>query len=178
MREESLLFVGPEPDAFYRAAGRYAERMLRPARPEECAALSELARRSKALWGYSPEFMANCAAELTVTAACLPHLFVLETSAGVVGFHALRIHEQRIDERAAELEFLFVDPQHVRRGHGQRLLEHAPQHAREVMGVRKIVIQGDPHADAFYRAAGARRVGERASASIPGRLLPVYELDC
>jgi GNAT superfamily N-acetyltransferase len=148
--------------------------VLRQARLEECAALTELALRSKAVWGYSPEFMASCAAELTVTDSCLPHLFVLETAAGVVGFHALR----QVDERASELEFLFVDPLHLRQGHGQTLLTHARRHARSVLDVPVIVIQGDPHADAFYRAAGARHVGERASASIQGRMLPLYELDC
>ena len=38
------------------------------------------------------------------------------------------------------------------------------------------MIQGDPNAADFYRAAGAVQVGERASASVPGRVLPLFEL--
>jgi hypothetical protein len=36
------------------------------------------------------------------------------------------------------------------------------------------VIQGDPNAAEFYQRCGARKIGERPSASIPGRVLPLY----
>ena len=148
--------------------------MLRQGRPDDCAALSQLALRSKAVWGYSAEFLAQCALELTVRPEHLPHLFVIERDAELIAFYAL----SEAPGQCAELEFLFVDPQHLRRGHGQTLLAHARRHARQALAVHSIVIQGDPHADAFYVAAGARRIGERASDSIPGRTLPLYELDC
>jgi hypothetical protein len=35
-----------------------------------------------------------------------------------------------------------------------------------------MTIDADPHAEAFYLAMGAVRVGEAASESIPGRSLP------
>jgi GNAT superfamily N-acetyltransferase len=148
--------------------------MLRPGRIADCAALSRLALRSKAVWGYSSEFLAQCVPELSVTPEHLPHLFVIERDAQPVAFYAL---SQAAPQRA-ELEFLFVDPLHLRQGHGRTLIAHARRHARQVLGAGTIVIQGDPHADVFYRAAGARLVGERASQSIPGRVLPLYELDC
>jgi GNAT superfamily N-acetyltransferase len=148
--------------------------MLRPGRIDDCAALSRLALRSKAVWGYSSEWLTQCVPELTVTAEHLPHLFVIERDAQPVAFYAL----SQAAQLRAELEFLFVDPLHLRQGHGGTLIAHARRHARLALGAGMIVIQGDPHADAFYRAAGARRVGERASGSIPGRVLPLYELDC
>jgi GNAT superfamily N-acetyltransferase len=151
-----------------------AEPVLRPARPDECAALSALALRSKAVWGYSDEFMARCVAELTLREDSLPHVFVMETAEGVVGFYAL----SALEDGRVELEFLFIEPDALRHGHGRRLLAHARSHARDRMAARTILIQGDPHADAFYRSVGARRVGERASASIERRVLPLYELDC
>ena len=43
--------------------------MIRPARSGEAKALSDLALRSKAHWGYDAAFMAACRAELTVTPA-------------------------------------------------------------------------------------------------------------
>ena len=42
---------------------------------------------------------------------------------------------------------------------------------------RSMLIHGDPHADAFYRAMGARKIGTRPSESIPGRELPLYNID-
>ena len=40
-----------------------------------------------------------------------------------------------------------------------------------------MVIHGDPHAAAFYEASGAVEIGRVESQSIPGRLLPLYEID-
>ena len=38
--------------------------LLRPARVDEAGLLSDLALRSKAHWGYSPEFIERCRTEL------------------------------------------------------------------------------------------------------------------
>lgn len=46
---------------------------LRDARPDAAGLLTSLAMRSKAYWGYPPEFMAACRGELTVTPADLGH---------------------------------------------------------------------------------------------------------
>ena len=43
-------------------------------------------------------------------------------------------------------------------------------------GVRQLRIESDPFARAFYERCGAVRVGEVASASIPGRVLPLLTL--
>ena len=40
-----------------------------------------------------------------------------------------------------------------------------------------MLIQGDPHAEGFYRSIGARRIGTRLSESIPGRELPLFSID-
>ena len=37
-----------------------------------------------------------------------------------------------------------------------------------------MIIQGDPNAKNFYLKVGAKLIGERESASIPGRYLPVF----
>ncbi len=42
---------------------------------------------------------------------------------------------------------------------------------------RTMLIQGDPHADGFYLAMGARKIGTRSSESVPGRELPLYKVD-
>ena len=44
-------------------------------------------------------------------------------------------------------------------------------------GYRVLVIQGDPHAATFDHACGAKQIGAKVSASIPGRMLPLLEIE-
>ena len=48
-------------------SSRRSEGSIRPARPGEADALTALAMRSKAHWGYDAEFMARARSVLTVT---------------------------------------------------------------------------------------------------------------
>ncbi|MDX1523819.1 MAG: GNAT family N-acetyltransferase [Anaerolineae bacterium] len=147
---------------------------LRPALPAEANLLTDLALRSKAYWGYSAEFMEACRAELTLDAAYVQTnpTVVIESEAGVVGFYAL----EHLSDQAVELGYLFVDPLAIGQGFGRRLITHAKQHAR-ALGYRRLVIQGDPHAERFYRAAGGQVVGSKESASVPGRTLPLFHVE-
>ena len=136
--------------------------------------MSELAFRSKAVWGYPPDFMQRCRAELTIRAEHLDHdaLEVMELGGKVVGFYSL----ERVSEEVVELGHLFIDSGLVRRGHGRRLLERAARTAFD-LGFGVLRIQGDPNAEPFYQSMGARKVGTQPSASIPGRELPLFELE-
>lgn len=137
--------------------------------------LSELAIRSKAHWGYSPAFIADCREELTYSRAQLEgtdYTFaVAERFGEAVGFYALG----RVSAAEVELEALFVEPAHIGTGVGRALLAHAVAEAVR-RGAATLVIQSDPNAAAFYEAAGCVRVGARESTSIPGRRLPLYSL--
>jgi len=149
---------------------------IRAARAGEAALLSGLALRSKAHWGYSPEFIEACRVELTYSEEQLrsgyTRCFVLERGGIVTGFYTLV--PQNTD--SVELEALFVEPALVGRGFGRLLIEHAKSVAG-AMGATRLVVQGDPNAERFYRAAGGVLTGQRESGSIPGRLLPVFEID-
>lgn len=145
--------------------------MIRQARRDELDALSALALRSKAVWGYSEQFMESCRDELTVTEDEVDEVFVLEAPSGPIGFYSL----QPVSTTRVELGYLFVEPGELRRGHGRRLMADAIARAR-AGGYETLVIQGDPHAVEFYLAVGARQVGARPSDSIPGRSLPLFEL--
>jgi GNAT superfamily N-acetyltransferase len=90
----------------------------------------------------------------------------------VIGFYAL----ERLSGNEVELGYLFVEPAAIGHGHGRRLIEHAKAQA-VALGFRTMVIQGDPHADRFYRMAGGERSGFRESESIPGRHLPLFRID-
>lgn len=149
---------------------------IRPAYPDEAEMLSALALRSKAYWGYSPDFLQACRAELTYTADMIRSdrlLFAIcEVNASCTGFYALR----QLSPDEVELEALFVEPAHIGKGYGRTLIEHAKS-AAIALGASRMIIQGDPNADRFYLAAGGVLTGQRESGSIPGRFLPVYVID-
>lgn len=148
---------------------------IRIAKEEEHYALSNLTFRSKAFWGYSAEFMEACRAELSVSikdiASTDCHYFVAESKGEILGYYALK----RLSAEEHELEALFVDPQSIGQGVGRKLIEHAKRYAQKD-GARFLLIQGDPNATDFYRAAGAVQVGERESDSILGRYLPEFRI--
>ena len=156
---------------------------LREARPGDAEAITDVAIRSKAHWGYSRDFMEACRAELTVTPEQIRSerfRFVVaepgppgpDSRRPVCGYYAIENGEGQ----TLELEALFVDPDHLRRGIGTLLLEHATASARDMNGER-LVIQADPNAADFYANAGAEPIGTRESGSIPGRYLPLFAID-
>lgn len=147
---------------------------FRQAVPQEAESLSHLALRSKSHWGYSDEFLFLCKDELTYSAAQIttsPAFVVAETHGVVVGFIAL----DHVKDGEIELEALFVEPEHIGRGIGQALMNRAKEVAC-ALGAKSLIIQGDPHAESFYRMAGGEFVGTRESESIPGRMLPVFQV--
>jgi GNAT superfamily N-acetyltransferase len=138
--------------------------LLRPARADEAGLLSELALESKGHWGYDARFLAACRDELTVTPE--HRAVVAERDGRVAGFYTLDGGPPEI-----ELAMLFVAPAEIGTGVGRALWEHATDAAARA-GAERVTIDADPHAEAFYLAMRAVRVGEVASDSIPGRTLP------
>ncbi len=143
---------------------------IRQAKTGEAALLTELALRSKGHWNYDAEFLEDCRVDLTITPGYVAShpVFVVEERESLVGFYSL---EKQADFDV-ELMHLFVEPSAIGGGHGKRLWQHAVETASQ-LGFRELVIGSDPHAEAFYKAMGARRVGEVASIVRPGRLLPL-----
>ncbi len=144
---------------------------IRPAFPSEGPLLSRLALWSKGSWGYDDAFLQACAADLTLRPAQVAGARVLEDEGRVLGFSLLEGEGPE-----AQLSFLFVAPTVKGTGCGRRLWEDAVAIARQ-RGYRAIRIDSDPYAEGFYRAMGARRVGEVESTVIPGRLLPLMRYE-
>lgn len=142
------------------------EAVIRRARPEEAQKLSEIARLSKAHWGYSPaQIEAWRERFLTVSAAYIRahSVWVADDGQGEsIAFAALEQHD-----KGAALEHLWVRPAYIGQGIGRRLFQHVARQTAE------FTFTSDPHADGFYRALGAERIGERASAH-QGRSLSVF----
>ncbi len=146
---------------------------IRPARPDEAAALSALALRSKAHWGYDRAFLERCRAELTLHPDDLParRAAVAELGERVAGFVTLEGDPPR-----GEIGALFVEPDVIGSGAGRALWRHALDLAR-AEGFASLRIDADPDAEGFYLRMGARRSGLSPSASIPGRMLPQLTYD-
>ncbi len=148
-----------------------AEIELGPPSTDELDDLNAMILRSKAYWGYDEAFMRACETELKVTAQLLAqNQFVTATANGNIAGMA----EVSFESDRADLEKLFVEPDHMRLGVGRLLFEWAILTAKTA-GALKIVIEADPDAEPFYRKMGAKRVGMAPSGSIPGRQLPELE---
>ena len=145
--------------------------LLRSAQPAEAAALSALALRSKAHWGYAADFLAACEAELTWSPADLQGYVsqvVLEDQR-IAGFGLYVPHSQQ----TVELDALFIEPWAIGRGYG-RMLFNALAALAHAAGYTYMYMQSDPYAAPFYQRMGAIATGTRPSHSVEGRVLPVW----
>ncbi|MEE4237286.1 MAG: GNAT family N-acetyltransferase [Anderseniella sp.] len=141
---------------------------FRRARSEDAEALSGLAFRSKASNGYDTAFMEACRAELTVSAKTMAagETWLAETGGELAGFI-----DVRLQDGAAEVFGMFVEPGLKRSGLGRALWQQLEQIARS-LGVDTVMLDADPAAVPFYEAMGCTVIGEAPSGSIPGRALP------
>lgn len=125
---------------------------IRPARPGEHTALTELALRSvQRVWDYSDEFMAWEPEAITVVPEHITGAIVavLEEGGRPIGFSMLRGGPPEI-----ELSRLMIEPDSIGAGAGRRLWEHAVETARS-LGREAITLDADPNAEPFYRRMGA-----------------------
>lgn len=146
---------------------------IRRAHPHEADALTALATRAKAHWGYDTEFMGRVHEAMTLSAADVEahDVWVLQDATWrVVGFHRV------IAGDPAELEDMWVEPDAMGNGHGRRLFEHAVAIAR-TRGATALELDADPNAIGFYVRMGMRRIGETPSTLFPGRALPRMRLE-
>jgi predicted N-acetyltransferase YhbS len=151
---------------------RAATLVIRAARPDEAAALTDLAMRSKAWWGYDAGFLARCREALRVKTAALaaqPH-FVAERGGRLLGFYGFETLPEGVG-----LDYLFVEPDCIGQGVGRALWRHAVDTAAR-HGHASLTVVADPNAAGFYRRMGAEPAGGQASEFEPGRMLPVFRV--
>lgn len=146
---------------------------IRPARAEDAPALSDVARRAKASWGYPEAWLREWEPQLTFSPDYVQRhpVFVAETEAGIVGVAAL---EESPPE--SEITHLWVLPDSQGEGVGRALVSAVAARAREC-GSASLRIESDPNAVPFYERLGAIAVGE-IPAPVCGedRSLPVLRL--
>ncbi|WP_405526554.1 GNAT family N-acetyltransferase [Streptomyces avidinii] len=138
---------------------------VRAARPAEAPDLTGLVMRSKAYWGYDAGFLAGCAEELRIRADDVRarRIVVAESERGEV----LGVASLEGAPPLAVLGLLFVEPSAVGRGVGRLLYRDVLRRAAE-LGVRRLVIDSDPHATGFYRAMGAVATAPVGTGAGPG----------
>lgn len=146
---------------------------VRKARQDEREALTAICQRSKAHWGYDEAFMRRSRGALTVKAERIESgdVLVAELDGAPLGVAAIAP-----DDEHYEIELFFVDPQAMGHGVGTHLFGALVQHAR-ARGISKLTILSDPNAAQFYEKMGAVKTGSAPSDAIPGRSLPLYEID-
>lgn len=127
---------------------------FRKAEAADAPALSELAFRSKAHWGYSPDQLEAWRENLTLSSdwMSLHPIHVAEIDGRIVGFFALLAEHGQW-----KLEHFWVAPEAMGQGVGRSMLTHAMAVAKQV-GARELIIDSDPNAEGFYRACGAVRI--------------------
>jgi N-acetylglutamate synthase-like GNAT family acetyltransferase len=154
------------------ASPKSSERAIRRARPNEAQLITDLALRSKASNGYSADFMAACVAELTMSADRIRdgEVWVAESGGEIAGYC-----EIKLEEGTAEVLGLFVEPSQKSSGVG-RLLWQQLRDCAEEAGAKRIGVGSDPAAQGFYQRMGCTIIGTEPSGSIPGRVLPRFEL--
>lgn len=148
-----------------------------PARAGEAAALTLIARRAKASWGYPDSWLEAWREELTLTEEYLARTSVWVARVGGEPVALVAVEETGRPGSVGSLEHLWVDPRAQGRGLGRRLVEVAVEGARR-RGLASLEVASDPGAEAFYLRLGARRVGS-LPASMPGaheRVLPLLVL--
>lgn len=147
---------------------------LRKAEAPDAPALSELAFRSKAYWGYAPAQLEAWREDLTLSPSwvSLHPTYVAETGGRIAGFFALFA-----EHGSWKLEHFWVAPEAMGQGVGRSMLAHVMTVAKEV-GARELIIDSDPNAEGFYQACGAVRIGSIPAPieGAPHRELPVLRL--
>ncbi|MFD5624266.1 GNAT family N-acetyltransferase [Streptomyces yangpuensis] len=143
---------------------------VRAARAAEAEALTGLVMRSKAHWGYDAAFLAGCAPELRIRPdeVTARRIVVAEDPQGAV----LGVASLEGAAPLATLGLLFVEPAAIGTGVGRLLYRDVLRRAVE-QGVRRLVIDSDPHAAGFYRAMGAVAVPAAGQVGAPGPAAPV-----
>jgi GNAT superfamily N-acetyltransferase len=125
--------------------------------PRDAEVLSQIARHSKAHWGYPDTWLDIWHDALTITPEFIEANFVslAEVEGDEAGFFSL------IEEDAGwELAHFFVLPKYIGQGIGRELWQEALRRLDNIAPGEPLSIESDPNAEGFYLRMGARRVGE------------------
>ena len=143
---------------------------FRSASKSDIQFLNQISFQSKKHWGYPDEWMEKWKDDLIISEEDLNRQVVtlIELNERVIGFSAVT---ESAD--AFEVTHLWIISDHIGQGYGKQLLKEA---LRPASGSGKqVVVEADPHAEAFYHSQGFRTF-DKIESYPPGRYLPVMKL--
>ncbi len=142
---------------------------IRRATSDEAGILTEIAHAAKRHWGYPENWIEHWKADLTITPEFIAknEMYVAMNGEEIVGCCAIAFSES-----LAELEHMWIRPEHMGAGVGRALFLHVKERAAN-LEIPALEISADPNAEGFYERMGATRIGEMRS-EIEGepRVLP------
>ena len=132
---------------------------IRKASTEDANTLTKIAHEAKRHWGYPEHWIKHWQDDLTITPdfVATNQVYVAEHEGELLGFYALIVRKDK-----AELDHMWVAPEHIGTGVGKELFIHAMQSAAK-QNISEVGILSDPNAEGFYKKMGAHQVGETIS---------------
>jgi GNAT superfamily N-acetyltransferase len=129
---------------------------IRRAHPSEAEVLTAIAHDAKRHWNYPEDWIEQWKPDLTITPdfISLNEVFVALVDKKIAGCCALVLSGS-----LAEIEHMWLRPEHMGTGIGRALFTHAKQRAEE-RGARVLELSADPNAEGFYARMGAKRIDE------------------
>lgn len=144
---------------------------IRKADPADASELTRLAFAAKRYWGYSEELIELWADDLTITPEEIQsrYMLVAELEDALVGMASLNT-----GDRSAEVDNLWILPEHIGNGLGTILLQKMIEEAG-AQGFETVRVVSEPKATGFYNRFGASQVGWHESKP-QGRRLPILQI--
>jgi N-acetylglutamate synthase-like GNAT family acetyltransferase len=142
---------------------------IRRARADEAAMLTEIAHAAKRHWGYPENWIQHWQIDLTITPEFIANneMYVAVKGEEVVGCCALTVNDSN-----AELEHMWIRPEHMGAGIGRALFNYITARATSLK-LPALELSADPNAEGFYQRMGASRIGEvRSEIEGKPRVLP------
>jgi GNAT superfamily N-acetyltransferase len=147
---------------------------IRRAKPEEAATLTEISHAAKRYWGYPENWIEHWKDDLTITPEFIAdnEVYIAVDGDQVVGCCALVLKDGK-----ADLEHMWIRPEHMGTGVGRSLFSHAMERARN-LNVVAVDILADPNAAGFYERMGAKFTGAaQYEIEAQTRVIPRFSID-
>jgi N-acetylglutamate synthase-like GNAT family acetyltransferase len=147
---------------------------IRRAQPDEADVLTEIAHAAKRHWGYPEKWIEQWKDDLTITPDFIANneMYVAINGEEIAGCCALVLSDS-----LAELEHMWIRPEHMGNGVGRALFNRIVERAT-IHNAKVVELSADPNAEGFYQRMGATRIGEvRSEIEGQPRALPRMSVD-
>ena len=148
--------------------------LIRRVIPGEADVLTQIAISAKRYWNYPEQWMEIWIPQLTFGSE---YFEVNESWAAEMDGTPVAFYTWQDRNGIAWIENLWVSAEHIGRGVGKQLFQHALIRSRESR-YKIIQLESDPNARGFYEKMGMRKIGEhQAEVDGQARMIPVMEIE-